>query len=389
MIRPFNFAATPECFFGAGKIEVLPSLVRRYGRKVLLVTGANASWAAPSLRKAIEELSHTGTVDHVRITREPSPAMIDDIVLNDTYSGVSVVVAIGGGSVLDAGKAISAMLPLREPVKHYLEGVGTKNHPGVKVAFIAIPTTAGTGSEATKNAVLSEVGPNGFKRSLRHNNFVPDATIIDAVLSVNCPPWVTAASGMDAFTQLLESYLSTTANALTDALALEGLQRISRSLLKAYSEGGDIEARSDMALAAYLSGITLANAGLGTIHGFASSIAARVDVPHGVVCSRMMFPVNAITIRKLRNENDGDPALAKYATVGQLFSSLKGRSQEYYVDLLLETIGTMSERMQIPSLSTYGLTSDLTQKIAQETENKNNPVKLSTEELEESLMIAL
>ena len=167
---------------------------------------------------------------------EPTPGIVDEAVKKTVSFDPDVVVAIGGGSVMDAGKAISAMLPLVEPVKNYLEGVGTKPaHPGVKVPFIAIPTTAGTGSEAAKNAVLSETGENGYKRSLRHNNFVPNVAIIDPALSITCPPATTAASGMDAFTQLLESYLSTAGNAVTDALAYEGLQQVSRSLRQAYS----------------------------------------------------------------------------------------------------------------------------------------------------------
>src|SRR5690606_22395692 len=201
------------------------------------------------------------------VATEPTPSIVDAAVNEFGDFSPEVVVAIGGGSVLDAGKAISAMLPLKAGVREYLEGVGSRTHPGDKVPFIAVPTTSGTGSEATKNAVLSEVGERGFKRSLRHDRFVSDVAIVDPVLAVTCPKTVTATSGMDAFTQLLESYLSTAANPITDALALEGLRHVSRSLPLAVHDPGNLSARCGMALASYLSGITLANAGLGLVHG--------------------------------------------------------------------------------------------------------------------------
>src|SRR5689334_12763684 len=197
----FQFSVTPQLHFGAGKISMLPSLAKHYGKRVLLVTGAKSFMQSAHGADAVRSLEALGgTVVHAVIAHEPSPVLIDTIVM-EQQAPADVVIAIGGGSVLDAGKAISAMLPLREPVKNYLEGVGTKSHSGVKVPFIAVPTTAGTGSEATKNAVLSEIGESGFKKSLRHDNFVPDVALIDPELTYSCSPETTAASGMDAFTQ--------------------------------------------------------------------------------------------------------------------------------------------------------------------------------------------
>jgi alcohol dehydrogenase class IV len=274
------------------------------------------------------------------------------------------------------------MLPLGEAVENYLEGVGTKAaHPGVKVPFIAIPSTAGTGSEAAKNAVLSETGENGYKRSLRHNNFVPNVAIIDPVLSVTCPQATTAASGMDAFTQLLESYLSTGGNAVTDALAYEGLQQVSRSLRQAYYSGSDIDARTGMALAAYLSGVTLTSAGLGLVHGFAASIGGYFPIAHGVICSSLMSVVNRVTVLKLRSQRSNDNALAKYAIVGKMFAGVKNKSPEYYVDSLLDTIEKWTVEMNIPRLSHGKVTSSDFTKIVNATDNKNNPVALSKEEM--------
>jgi alcohol dehydrogenase class IV len=298
-----------------------------------------------------------------------------------------VVIAIGGGSVLDAGKAISAMLTVDESVKTFLEGVGTKNHPGSKVPFIALPTTAGTGSEATKNAVLSEIGDAGYKKSLRHNKFIPDVAIVDPELSLTCSSSVTASSGMDAFTQLLESCVSTAANPITDALALEGLKQISTSLINAYRDGSNLEARSGMSLAAYLSGITLANAGLGLVHGFASSIGGFFDIPHGVICSSLMSSANTVTVRKLRAKGADDKALVKYAVVGKLFSGLSNKSNEYYVDHLLSHIQEMADEMQIPKLSKF-VPSAGHERIAAITENKNNPITLNHDEILEVLSLA-
>jgi len=311
--------------------------------------------------------------------------MIDNAVSRVISFNCDVVVAIGGGSVLDAGKAISAMLPLNEPVKNYLEGVGTKNHPGFKVPFIAVPTTSGTGSEATKNAVISETGDHGYKKSLRHNNFVPNVAIIDPTLTVGCPQSTTASSGMDAFTQLFESYLSTAANPITDALAVEGLIQISKSLLDAFDDGSDLEARVGMSLASYLSGITLANAGLGLVHGFASSIGGYFDIPHGVVCSSLMASCNRTTVNKLRRQRTNDVALYKYAEIGTLFSSDASKSTDYYIDSLLDLIENWTNGMNIPRLRSYGILPEHFEKIVNATDNKNNPIALDHDEMLEVL----
>lgn len=368
---------------------MLSDIAQAYGNKVLLVTGAQAFERSPWGASIRQQLDAQGRESlHYRIDGEPTPTMIDDAVRRYAGQGIHVVIAIGGGSVLDAGKAIAAMLPLNEPVKDYLEGVGTRNHPGSKIPFVAIPTTAGTGSEATKNAVLSEVGEHGYKRSLRHNNFVPDVALIDPALAVTCLPATTAASGMDAFTQLLESYLSTAATPLTDAWALEGLQHVAQALPSAYRQGDNIEARSKMALAAYLSGVTLANAGLGVVHGFASAVGGYVAIPHGVVCSALMAAANRVTVRQLRATGENG-ALLRYAAVGKLFTDQSSRSDGYYIDHLLATIETWASDMQIPRLATYGVTRADLKRIVAGTDNKNNPVKLNGEELAEVLEASL
>lgn len=382
MIKPFNFAATPEVHFGVGKRNALPAIIRSFGKSILLVTGASAFFKSPFAAEVFQSFSENGfNYKRVIIDREPSPKMIDDAV-SGCDQLPDVVVAIGGGSVLDAGKAISAMLPLRAPVKDYLEGVGTKSHPGTKVPFIAISTTSGTGSEATKNAVLSETGEQGFKKSLRHNNFVPNVAIIDPELTLSCPQHITAASGMDAFTQLLESFLSTAANPMTDALALEGLRRIPNALREVYRDGNNLDARSDMALASYLSGITLANAGLGLVHGFAAALGGYFNISHGVICSALMDASNRWTVQKLRAEKSNPEALRKYAVVGKIFSKENHQTKHYYVDFLLDEIASLKNDLTIPKLSRGGVAEKDFQKILAASDNKNNPVKLSLDEME-------
>jgi alcohol dehydrogenase class IV len=390
MISSFAFAATPQLYFGSEKIATLSSVLKTFGSSVLLVTGARSFISSASGYKLLEQLHVAGyTVEQCIIDQEPTPAMVDSAVNRAAHiPPPHVVVAIGGGSVLDAGKAIAAMLPLHDSVKNYLEGVGTKTHPGVKIPFVAIPTTAGTGSEATKNAVLSEIGENGYKKSLRHNNFVPDIAIIDPTLTLTCPPAITAASGMDAFTQLLESYLSTAANPMTDALAYEGLKYISTSLKQAYEDGSNLSARTAMALASYLSGITLANAGLGLVHGFASAIGGYFNISHGVICSSLMAPSNKITVRKLRAEKSNDAALAKYAAIGKLFAGIENKSDAYYTDSLLAHIESLSHELKIPTLKASGIAPTDFEKIIRASDNKNNPAILHKKEMEEVLAMA-
>jgi alcohol dehydrogenase class IV len=247
-----------------------------------------------------------------------------------------------------------------------------------------VPTTSGTGSEATKNAVISRVGRNGFKRSLRHDNFVPEIALIDPELTISCPADITAASGMDCFTQITEAYLSTKSNPLTDSLAIEGLKEIKKSLLRSCKEGNDAEARSGMAFAALISGICLANAGLGVVHGFASSMGARYDIPHGVICGTLMASANDVNVRMLLKQN-AFAALEKYVTLGKLFLDNEDKSDEYYIDGFVEYLYRLSEELKLPGLKSAGADENDFNDICQDTECKNNPVKLSSDELLEIL----
>ncbi len=390
MVKPFQFARLPMIYFGSGKVNELPGIVSYYGKSVLLVTGAGSfinSSRADTLLLRLEEMGLK--ICQASVTGEPSPGIVDETGRRFGDTAVDVVVSIGGGSVMDAGKAISAMLGKNRSVIEYLEVAGDKEHPGTKVPFIAVPTTSGTGSEATKNAVISKVGKDGFKRSLRHDNLVPDIALVDPELTLSCSPEITAAAGMDCFTQLTESYLSTTANPYTDALALEGIRAVNRSLVRSFTNGDDIHAREDMAFAALTSGICLANAGLGAVHGLAGTIGAMFNIPHGAVCGTLMAAANKVNIRELRRSGNGDPALKKYAALGSIFSDTSAKSDSYYIDFFTDYMTAATYLMGMPELSRYGLKSEDLPMICSQSDVKNNPVQLSQEMMQEILLVRL
>ena len=386
MVKAFQFSRLPIIHFGTGGIKSLPLRIRSYGKVIILVT-AQGSFTDSSNADTLFESFLTEGIRfiHIVIPGEPSPEMIDAVSEKFRNEAVNTVVAIGGGSVMDAGKAISAMIGVRGSVKEYLEGVGTMEHPGTKLPFIALPTTSGTGSEATKNAVISEIGKNGFKKSLRHENFVPDIAIVDPELTLSCPADITSASGMDCFTQLIESFLSDKASEYTDALAWEGLKALKSSLMQVYHNGDDISARTGMSFAALTSGICLANAGLGVVHGFASSIGGMFNMPHGAVCGTLMAPTNAITVRELRKGSSNPEAMNKYIRLGRLFMDADGKPDEYYIDGFIDYLRKLSDDLKLPLLGKYGIKDEDIEPICRITEQKNNPVKLKTEDLIEIL----
>lgn len=385
MVKAFQFASLPRIIFRNGSIEELPALVRKIGEPAILLTGKSSFIGTKRGEKLFASLKDKGTgFYHETIPGEPSPQMIDEAVLKYRDMDIKCVVAIGGGSVLDGGKAISAMIKTQGSVKNYLEGIGYKDPTGEKVPFIAIPTTSGTGSEATKNAVISEVGPQGFKKSLRHDNYIPDIALLDPELTLNCPPDITAASGMDCFTQLLEAFLSDKASNYTDAFAWEGITAIKSSIVQSVKEGYNLAARSGMAYAALNSGICLANAGLGTVHGFASAIGGRYTIPHGLVCGTLMASANRITVRELRKQNTGE-ALQKYSKLGKLFLGKVGEKDSYYIDGFINYLYELTDEFQLPGLEGYGIQKIELDEICENSGNKNNPVKLSHEHMLEIL----
>jgi alcohol dehydrogenase class IV len=385
VVMEFMFTRTPNIRFGAGTISEIPEIIRVYGKTILLITGGHSFPHSEHFRKLTAALREWNiTWCSVAVSGEPSPDLIDRVT--DEYRGqnIDTVLAIGGGSVIDSGKAVSAMLTKDGSVFDYLEGVGTgKKHDGRKVPLIAAPTTAGTGSEATKNAVLSRIGPDGFKKSIRHENFIPDYAVVDPELALSCPPDITAACGLDAFTQLLESYVSVKASPLTDALAWSGMETMKDALIPAASDGAaSVEVRADMAYGALMSGISLANAGLGVVHGLASAIGGKHPIPHGVICGILLEPATRVTMQRLlKCGPDGEQLLAKYGRVGYLVAGKSGQNDWWGCDLLLERISSWREALRLPRLSDYGIHRAEIEAIAASAGNGNNPVKLNREEI--------
>ena len=386
MVKPFQFVALPKIIFRNGAIDGLPAIIKNFGNSIILVTGKRSFIDSERGSSILDKLRAEGiTFEHVPVNCEPSPELIDDTVAAIGNRSFNLVVAVGGGSVLDAGKAISAMLYKSGSVFDYLEGVGTKEHPGTKIPFIAVPTTSGTGSEATKNAVISRIGKDGFKRSLRHDNFVPDIALVDPELTLNCPAAITASSGMDCFTQLTEAYLSDKSSEYTDALAIEGLKAIKSSLIYAYKDGSDISARSGMSFAALTSGICLTNAGLGVVHGFASSVGGMYNIPHGVICGTLMALSNEANVKRLRRNQDNPSALKKYATLGGIFLDKKSKSEGFIIDGFIDYLHHLTAGLHLPGLKEVGVNIEDLEKIALLTDCKNNPVKLDRNEILEIL----
>jgi len=374
----------PKVVSGPGAVDRLGEFAAVFGRRVLLVTGASALESSGRLKRILVTLENAGlAVYHCRIAGEPSPAVIDAAVADCRDKAPETVLAVGGGSVLDAGKAVAAMLKETGSVLDFLEGVGAKEPSGQSLPVIAVPTTAGTGSEATKNAVISEVGSSGFKKSLRHDNYIPKLAILDPVLCLSAPPSVTAACGMDALTQLIESYVSTRASVLTDALALEGLQHLIPALPEACGKGSaDIGCRAGVAYGAFLSGVTLANAGLGVVHGVAGPMGGLVDVPHGVACANLLpFAVKA-TVENLTATDTAEAkgSIAKIARIAELFGASANDAVDrcrYLVDLLYRWLDDLS----IPRLGRFGLTADHAAAIVERASNKNNPLPLTADQM--------
>ena len=326
----------------------------------------------------------------MKIAGEPSPQLIDEAVRKYRDQQIDVVVGIGGGSALDAAKAVAGLLKPGNSVLDHLEGVGPElPYRGPATPFIAVPTTAGTGSEATKNAVLSVHGPEGFKKSFRDEKLVAEIALVDPDFLSTCTPQVIAANGMDAFTQLLESYVSSKANRFTDALAWSGMKAARDSLLIWHREGATArDAQAGMAYAALMSGITLAQVGLGSVHGLASPLGAFFPIPHGVVCGTLVAEATAMNIRALKEREPANKILLKYAQAGRMMTHDIHLSDEEALKRLVEILEGWTQTMNLPLLSKYGVTrADIPKIVANSrgSSMKTNPILLSDEEIGEIL----
>ena len=378
-LHDFSLLPLPAIHFGSGQFSWLAELSGSFGKNILLITGSHALQRSGRLEELMDKLQSGGMSPfHLIVDREPSPELVDGAVSQYRDLSIDVVLAVGGGSVLDTGKAVSAMLLYDTPVERFIEGQeGFMQHDGRKVPFIAVPTTSGTGSEVTNNAVISRVGRNGFKRSLRHAAFVPDIALIDPELMVTVSPELTAASGMDACTQLLEALTSPFATPYTDALTCSGLEYFSRSFLSACTDrSGDSSVRGDIAYAALMSGIALANAGLGIVHGFASSVGGLIDIPHGTLCATLLAEATRENIAQLRSIDGSHPVLQKYARVAAILSGIAADDVHAGCERLVETLEEWQEQLSFPRLRSFGLFVEDLDGIVAATRSKSNAVQL-------------
>ncbi|WP_168203527.1 iron-containing alcohol dehydrogenase [Oceanispirochaeta crateris] len=379
MVR-FSFSANKEILFGCGKTESLPQLLKEFRGRALFITGRsvreNPLWKALELGLTKEGIPS----DFETIMGEPSPDVIDSLCEKYKKAPPAVIVALGGGSVLDAGKAVSAMLKETGSVMDFLEGIGTKIPSGEKIPFIALPSTAGTGSECTKNAVISKPGPTGFKKSLRHDNYIPDLALVDPEWLESLPPGLAVSCGMDAFSQLLESYISTEASPMSDALAEEGLLEFLDAFPSLLEGKPGKDEFSSIALGASLSGLTLTNAGLGTVHGIAGILGGMNNIPHGVACGLLLPPVMDKTFEALIKQDENHPALEKAAGLGQFLSGNMEMTTGESIGVLMEELENWASLASLPGLRKFGFTEEQLIEAAGKSGNKNNPYTFSQEE---------
>jgi alcohol dehydrogenase len=385
---PFDIARLPRILFGEGRINELPGIVAGFGERVVLVTGASAFLATEAWQRLRQGLQRAGIEwQQVAIADEPSPPMIDQAVAELRPWQPELVLAIGGGSVLDAAKAIAGLLPVTTSVLDHLEGVGRGiPYTGPALPFIAVPTTAGTGSEATKNAVLSERGPKGYKKSFRHDDLVARVALIDPGLLDSCPRNLMAAQGMDAFTQLLESYVSLGANPMTDALTWSGMEAFRDGFFAALD--GDAQGRARIAYGSLISGICLAQTGLGSVHGLASPLGAQFPIPHGVVCGTLLAEATDINIQAMGRREPENPALAKYARVGRMLREDWNLSDAQAWGALIGDLRSWVEQLEIPRLGAYGIGESQIPGIVADSRGssmKTNPLVLDDDDLAQLL----
>jgi len=369
----FEFSTATRIVFGEGAAATLPELVRGFGSRPFVVTGSSrerAAWLVSALSAEVLAVPGEPTVDLVR-----------DGARRVREAACDVVVALGGGSAIDAGKAIACVANNGGEPLDFLEVVGKgRAIETASLPFIAVPTTAGTGSEVTRNAVLASP-EHGVKASLRSPMMLPRVALVDPELTYALPPTVTAYTGLDALTQLIEPYVSARANPLVDALCIEGIGRVAGALGRVYRDGMDREARRDMALASLFGGLALANAGLGVVHGFAAPLGGSWDAPHGALCAALLPHGMAANIAALRARTPAHPSLERYAAIARLLTGCKQATAEDGV----EWVRALSADLNIPALRTWGIAqADLpavVEKAAHASSMQANPLQLTGEEL--------
>jgi alcohol dehydrogenase class IV len=382
----FEFATATRIIFGNTALAEIANVASEIGRRPLVVTGRDPA-RAQRLLNLLSSAPIPATVFTI-----PGEPTTDDIIRGSARARAAdcdFVIGFGGGSVLDAAKAIAALLTNDGNLFDYLEVVGRAQplaHPAAPC--IAIPTTAGTGSEVTRNAVLSS-STHRVKVSLRSPYMLPRVALIDPELTYDLPPALTATTGLDALTQLIEPYVSSRANPLTDALCVEGIRRAARSLRLAVDDGHNTTAREDMSVASLFGGLALANSGLGAVHGFAGPIGGMFPAPHGAVCAALLPHVIEANLRALRSRATSHDSLDRYDEIARI---LTGRSHAT-ADDSVTWIRDLVSKLQIPSLATYGIThpeiSSIVEAAAKASSMKANPILLTAAELTAILERAL
>jgi alcohol dehydrogenase class IV len=381
----FQFATATEIVIGRGSFEGLAKKTASLGRRAFVVTGSD-----PARTGVLERLAAAGVhVTPFRITAEPTTAVAREGVERAREAECEVVVGVGGGSVLDGAKAMAVLLTNGGDPLDYLEVIGAGRKIEKRSApFVAVPTTSGTGSEVTRNAVLASP-EHRVKVSLRSVLMLPRLALLDPELTVSVSPGVTASTGLDALTQVLEPFVSSRANPITDALCRDGLLRAARSLRCAFDDGTNLDAREDMALVSLYGGMALANAGLGAVHGVAGPLGGMLGAPHGALCARLLPGVIGANVRALRERDAESPVLARYAEVARV---LTGHAEAAPEDGA-EWVKALGEALSVPGLSAHGLgPADLATAVSQSrkaSSMKGNPIELTDDELHGILEEAL
>lgn len=381
----FEFATSAKIIFGAGKLREFNGY-KTGGKHALVVTGKNPQRAEPLLQ-LLQENSVAATT--FSVSGEPQLQTVRDGVALAKNENCDWVIGIGGGSVIDAGKAIAAMLTNDGDVLDYVEIIGKgKSLQNRPARYLAIPTTAGTGSEVTRNAVLASP-EHRLKVSLRSASMLPEVALVDPELTYDLPPHITASTGLDALTQLIEPYVCLRANPMTDAICLEGLRRAALSFRRTLENGYDQKAREGMSIASLFSGMALANAGLGAVHGFAGPIGGMFSAPHGEICAALLADVMETNIRALRERDPNSYALKRYYSVAKILTGNEHATPETGI----EWVRKLVLDCKIPSLSYHGIRPDHIDDIAKNAQNassmKANPILLTPSELSETLQRAL
>jgi alcohol dehydrogenase class IV len=381
----FEFAAPTRIIFGEGRVDDAAKLAAGMGSRALVVEGRSGRG-----ERLVHQLREQGIpTATLRVSSEPTVSLVEQGTADARRERCDVVLALGGGSVIDTGKAIAVLLTNDAPVRDYLEVVG-KGRPLANrgAPFVAIPTTAGTGAEVTRNAVLM-AEEEGVKVSLRSALMLPTVALIDPALTYSLPPAITASTGLDALTQCFEPFVSPNASPLSDAVAREGIRRAAGALRRAYRDGADVDARRDMAVASLCGGLALANAKLGAVHGFAAPLGGMFPIPHGVACARLLPSVAEINVRALRARAPASPALDRYDEVARVVTGKHSARAEDAARWLRDLV----EDLGVPKLSAYGVSDEDVSRVVdaarQASSMQGNPIRLTDDELEEALGVSI